>query len=94
MFSFTSGETDLQDLITQIAATEPEAIFFIASPVDTALMVQYSRQQGIEALLFSSSWAQTEELLAKGGQAIEGLELISTYNPQTTYPSFQPFVEQ
>ena len=44
-------------------------------------------------MLFSSSWAQTNEFLEKGGQAVDDLELISTYHPQNPYPAFQVFVE-
>jgi len=94
VFTFVSGETELKGLMTQIKITEPEAVVFIASPIDTALMVQYGRQQGLEAQFFSSSWAQTDELLAKGGQAVEGLELAAGYSPQNPYPPFERFVER
>ncbi len=93
-FTFTSGETDLQDLMAQVTATEPEAVVFVASAIDTALMAQYVHQQESEALMFSSTWAQTNELLEKGGRAVDGLELSVVYHTDNPFPTFQRFVEQ
>jgi branched-chain amino acid transport system substrate-binding protein len=92
VYTFKSGETELKALMAEVVAVEPEGVLFIASPIDTALMIQYGRQAGLEALLFSSSWAQTEELIEKGGRAVEGLELAAGYDPQSSYPAFEPFV--
>ncbi len=93
-FTFTSGQTDLKALIAQVQATNPESLVFIASAVDTALLAQYGRQQGIEAPFFSSAWAQTNEFLEKGGRAVEGMEMIAGFNPQDTSPTFQKFAER
>lgn len=93
-FTLTSGETDLQALMMQVKAVNPEAILFIASGIDVALMAQYVQQQDIEAQLFSSPWAQSPELLEKGGQAVEGLELIAGYTPDIPYPPSQEFARR
>lgn len=93
-YGFAPGETDLQDLMGQVKAVEPEAVVFIASPIDTALMIQYGRQQQMDSLLFSSTWAQTGELLEKGGKAVEGLELGGVYNPQDDSLAYQAFVQR
>jgi branched-chain amino acid transport system substrate-binding protein len=69
-------------------------LVFIASAVDTALMVQYIRQSHPEILLFSSTWAQTDELLEKGGRAVEGLEMGAVYHPQHPSPVYQEFVKK
>jgi branched-chain amino acid transport system substrate-binding protein len=91
-FTFTTGQTDLADLMAQVVASQPEAVVFIASAVDTALMVQYSRQTGLDVPLFSSTWAQTNDLLSKGGQAVEGLEISAVYDPDNPHPNFQDFL--
>ena len=92
--TFASGKTDLNSLMAQIKLEQPEAVLFIASAVDTALMVQYSQQYLLGAHLFSSTWAQTSELLEKGGRAVEGLEMAATYNPQDASPVYQQFVQR
>lgn len=93
LLCFTSGETDLAAFTAEIVAATPEAVVFIASAVDTALLAQYGRQQGLSAAYFSSGWAQTDELLEKGGAAVEGLELNAVFNPTNTYPPFTAFRE-
>lgn len=92
--TFRSGQQDLKEVMAKVKAADPDSVVFIASAVDTALMAQYGRQIGLEADLFSSTWAQTEELLAKGGQAVEGMELSAVYNPQNPNPAFREFVER
>jgi branched-chain amino acid transport system substrate-binding protein len=92
-FTFVSGETDLQNLMELVSAVDPEAVVFISSPVDTALMIQYARQSGIESPMFSSSWAETQEILNKGGAAVEGLEMVSVYSSTNTFPQLKMFVD-
>ncbi len=93
-FTFTSGETNLKQLMAQVTALQPEGVVFVASAIDTALMAQYGRQQGLRSQLFSSSWAYTGELLEKGGQAIEGMDLGAFYNAQNPYPAFAPYLNR
>jgi branched-chain amino acid transport system substrate-binding protein len=94
VFTFISGETELRILMNELNAAKPEAVLFISSAIDTALMAQYSRQQGLTSRLFAAAWSQTNELLEKGGQAVEEIEIISLYNGQNTYPAFQEFVDR
>ena len=94
VFTFSHTQTNLSALISQVKASQPEeVILFVASAVDTALMAQYIRQQHLTTPLFSTSWAQTNELLTKGGRAIEGLEILTNYDPHNSYPRFQPFID-
>jgi len=91
-YVFISGEDDLEGLVAQISAHE--AYVIIASAIDTALILQYAQQAELSGKFFGASWAQTPELLEKGGSAVEGLELITPYHPNNPNPAFQPFVER
>jgi len=90
--SFSSGKDDLKVVAGQAASYAPQAVVFIASPVDTALAIQYFRQEDQNARIFSSTWAQTSQLLDKGGRAVEGLELVAVYDPQDQSQTYQDFV--
>ncbi|MCG3210009.1 MAG: Leucine-, isoleucine-, valine-, threonine-, and alanine-binding protein [Anaerolineae bacterium] len=94
VFTFTSGETNLKQLMAQVAAVQPEGVVIVASAIDAALLAQYGRQQNLRSHLFSSSWAYTGELLEKGGQAVEGMDLGSFYNAQNPYPAFTPYLNR
>jgi len=93
-FVFVSAETDLRMLIDNVLKTNPEAIVFVASAVDTALMAQHIHRQGSDVRLFAVPWAQTNELLEKGGPTVEGIVLSSVFHPQNSYPNFQPFASR
>jgi branched-chain amino acid transport system substrate-binding protein len=94
VFTFTGGQNNLEELVIQMSATQPEALIFIATAIDTALMVQYSRQYSPDTLVFSSTWAQTDELLQKGGHAVEGLEMGAAYHPQHPSQAYQEFIKK
>ncbi len=93
-FPFASGEVDLQKLIIEVRDVEPEAILFIASPPDAALMAQYARGEGLTSRFFISSWALSDELLEKGGRAVEGIEGTSSYVAQNPRPANQAFLRR
>lgn len=93
-FAFTSGQTDLEALIDDVLETNPPALVFVSASIDTAFMAQYVSQQTEESpALLASGWAQTSELLAKGGQAVEGLALNTSYDPNNSNPDFQKFIQ-
>jgi branched-chain amino acid transport system substrate-binding protein len=90
-FSFTAGETDLRTLAEEIVAAQPEGIFFATSAVDAALLAQYIRLAGSEAQLLTTPWAHTPELIQKGGRSVEGLQLITLYNPEHPSQAYRDF---
>ncbi len=90
IFGFDSGESLDENFVSLLDDDEDYVI--VASAVDTALILQYANQQSIKSKFFSSSWAYTEELLYKGGAAVEGLEIVTTYHPENSWPAFEPFV--
>jgi len=91
VFTFTSGQTDLRELMARVWAAQPDGVVMVASAIDTALMAQYARQQGLQVPLFATAWAQTQELIEKGGHAVDGIELDTVYNPNNPFPAFAPF---
>lgn len=93
-FPMNSTTSNLQTLAAEITAVQPEAIVFITSDVDTALLAQYIRQLDPDVSFFSSGWAFTNALPAKGGSAVEGLEINALFNLENSNPTFQTFVQQ
>jgi branched-chain amino acid transport system substrate-binding protein len=93
LYTFQSGVDDLSEVMEEISEIDPEALLFVASDADTALMAQYGRLNGMKARYFSSSWAQTDELIRKGGSAVEGMVLTSLFNPNSQEERFLEFLE-
>jgi branched-chain amino acid transport system substrate-binding protein len=94
VFSYRSGESDLSDLAAQIAAETPEAVILSSPAPDTALLAQYIRAENSAARIFSVPWAQTSELLEKGGRAVYGMELLALYDPGNPNEDFQAFAQR
>jgi branched-chain amino acid transport system substrate-binding protein len=74
--------------------SEPQAIFFLTPPAATGFLAQRLRTLRCRALLYGTIWAQTQDLIRFGGDAIEGLKLFSFVNPQNSYPAFRAFVKE
>jgi branched-chain amino acid transport system substrate-binding protein len=81
LITFSANETNLQKVAAEVVQKQPQGIVLIASAVDTAVLAQYIRQAGGNIPLFSSPWAQTEQLIDKGGQTVNGLEIGAFYSP-------------
>jgi branched-chain amino acid transport system substrate-binding protein len=90
---YNSDSADLKALMEEAAAVNPEAIVFVASDTDTALMAQYGRLLGLDTQYFSSTWAQTEELISKGGSSVEGMVLSAVFDPNSQDPVYLEFCE-
>jgi branched-chain amino acid transport system substrate-binding protein len=88
---FRSGESDLGQLAANLK--NDHTYMIVASAVDTAMIMQYTSLAGIESDYYTSSWAGTAKLIEAGGEAVEGLELITAYDPENPWPAFQIFKE-
>ncbi len=89
---FNSTTSDLQQVAMQVKETNPDAVVIVASSVDTAVLAQYLRQMGVDVPLFTSPWAQTTQLVEKGGQAVEGMEIGAFYNSKILTTAHHEFV--
>jgi branched-chain amino acid transport system substrate-binding protein len=59
---------------------EPDAILLVSNSIDTAHLAQQIRKLDTDVPLTAAEWAASERLLQLGGSAIEGVELIQSYN--------------
>lgn len=89
--SFSSGSDNPRSVAATLAASQPTAVVLLASAFDTGLLTQAFRQIDPFTPIFTTTWAQTDELLVKGGAAVEGLQLLSVYDPESKHPAFQAF---
>jgi branched-chain amino acid transport system substrate-binding protein len=68
------------DTAERLVAAKASVILMICNSVDTAQLSQQIRKIDKEVGLIASEWAASERLLVLGGTAIEGLELVQSYN--------------
>lgn len=73
------GSYDL--LAMELLSQRPDAILLVLSSIDAARMSQQIRKINPNIPLLSSGWALTQDLLAHGGRAVEGMVSVEFYHP-------------
>lgn len=90
--TFSSAtQPDFSPILSKLQESKPDGLLIIASDVDTALISQRAKIIDKQIKLFTSAWAQTETLISKGGQAVEGMEIEQAYNLTNQSESFIDF---
>jgi branched-chain amino acid transport system substrate-binding protein len=90
--TFRSGaDSSLFDLASRLARTEGDGIFIIASAMDTAILCQQLKKLGNTRPVLTSEWAATDELIAFGGRAVEGVTFLQTFDRDSPLPRYQEF---
>ncbi len=75
-----AGTMDLAPLVSELELHHPDAVIIMAAAWDTALIAQRIRLQDWQVPLFATGWSHTETLLQNGGRAIEGMEMIMSFD--------------
>ncbi len=91
-YVFRAG-MDFSALSSKALQDRPDAVVILASAVDTARIAQALRKQAPKVQLISSEWAATEQLLALGGQALEGMHVGQFHDRESTQETYQAFVD-
>ena len=82
------------DTVKKLLTSDPDALLFVANGVDTAQFAQQVRKLDLDILLIAAEWAASERLLFLGGSAIEGLELVQSYNRNDQSESYRRFRDE
>jgi len=82
------------DTARALMESEPQAVLMVANSVDTAQLAQQIRKLDSDVVLIAAEWAASERLLQLGGAAIEGLELVQSYNRHDLSDPYQTFLKQ
>lgn len=80
------------DTARRLLDSDAEAVLLIANSVDTAQLAQQIRKLDPDIRLVAAEWAASERLLQLGGTAIEGLELVQSYDRNDQSERYQSFL--
>jgi len=89
---YDSKTGELIRVSRQLILSDADAVFITAPAIDVAVMAQTFRMVDCCIPIFSSSWAQTSELLVKGGKAVEGIIMPAGFHPDYPSEEFRLFV--
>ncbi|MBU4555907.1 MAG: ABC transporter substrate-binding protein [Actinobacteria bacterium] len=79
---------DFQQLASQVALGNPNALLILANSRDTGLACQRVRATGYDGLIVTSEWSSTEDVIAHGGHSVEGVLFLSTFDRDSTYQAY------
>lgn len=84
-------ETNFAHVVQQMLVPQPDSLFFISGALDVARLAQQARRQAPELPIGASEWAATEQLIALGGDVVEGLMIVQNYDRDDESARFQAF---
>lgn len=91
--SYTTGDRDFSSQLTNIRAHNPDVLFLPNYYSEVPLQVQQARRLGYTGhIVGSDSWGY-EEIIALGGQFMEGLFFSAHYAPDIATPAAQRFIQ-
>ena len=82
------------ELAERVAGSGADAALLAASAADSALLAQQVRLRAPGMVLALSAWAGTEQLLALGGRALDGVLVMQYFDRASRAPPYLEFVER
>ncbi|PKO94434.1 MAG: amino acid ABC transporter substrate-binding protein [Betaproteobacteria bacterium HGW-Betaproteobacteria-10] len=88
----SAASTRFSEVISRLLGTDPDALIFVASTLDTARLAQQARRLAPGLPLSSSEWAASAEALSEmGGSAVENMLITHAYNRDDQSAAYQNF---
>lgn len=92
--TFTTKEhINYSNLAKEVVESNAEALFIIANSADNAAITQQVRKLGSKVQIYSPLWSNTDELIKKGGTAIEGMFIVGGIDINDRSSDFVKFKE-
>lgn len=92
--SYSSGDIDFKAQLTQLRATNPEAIFIPGYYTEVGLIARQARQLGIKAPLMGGDGWDSSKLFEIGGDAINGGYFSNHYTTESQDPAVTTFINK
>lgn len=88
----SAASTQFSDVISKLLLTQPDAMIFVASTLDTTRLAQQARRLAPKLPLSSSEWAASGEALREmGGTAVENMLITHAFNRNDQGAAYQNF---
>jgi len=88
---FKEGETDFNERLERIKATNPDAIVIWGNAKESALILKSLREKGMRQDVYCSDRAVNPEFLSIAGKHAEGVVTTCQYNPDSKDPKLASF---
>jgi branched-chain amino acid transport system substrate-binding protein len=92
--SYSTGDTDFASQLTAIRGKKPDAIFVPGYYTEVGLIARKAKDLGLKAPLMGGDGWDSPQLLAIGGEALNGSYFSNHYSSDDTSPKVQDFVNR
>jgi branched-chain amino acid transport system substrate-binding protein len=92
--SFGEGDKDFRAQLTAVKAVPVDAVFVPSYYTEAALIIRQARDLGITVPFFGGDGWEDSQLLAIGGEALNGCYYSTHFSAQNTDPIVAKFVEK
>lgn len=89
---FLPNERDFRSTLVRIRDSNPDGIVLIAYYADAATIIRQIRTLGLTQPIIAVSSVYSPKLLELGGDAVNGVHVITTFFPEEPRPEVQRFV--
>jgi len=90
--SYQSGQTNFLSSLQDIKEAEPEVIVLTGYASEAAFIVQQARNMGWDIPFVGGDGIHVNELIEKGGEAVEGVKMTTFFSSDNPDPRVQDFV--
>jgi len=85
------NDTTFLSIAQELLADDVDGVLIIANSMDSALLCQQIRKLDARIPIALSDWGGTERLLELGGKAVEGVNVVQTFDRNSSAPRYQAF---
>ena len=85
------NDTTFLSIAQELLADDVDGVLIIANSMDSALLCQQIRKLDARIPIVLSDWGGTERLLELGGKAVEGVNVVQTFDRNGGPPRYQAF---
>jgi len=89
----TGASTSFGEVTRRALSSNPAGLYILANAMDAAMLAQQVAKQGKRPQILAADWSLTDDLLAHGGRAIEGLFAMHTVDRNSPEPAYLSFCE-
>lgn len=92
----SSTIANYREVVDRAISADPSAtgLCIVASPIDTAAVCQAFRARNGGGTMVTGGWANNQDLIRHGGQAVEGMLIGESYDFYDTTPAHLAFIDK
>lgn len=92
--SYLDGDSDFSAQVTNIAAQNPDGLYIAGYYTEAAKIAQQAARLGLNVRLMGADGFDSPDLVALGGDAVEGALFTSGFDSDTDEPRAKAFIEK